>query len=274
MDEQDLIYIKNLERAKAEADLKVFDNTRMQSSMYESERNLNLIQWQLELDNILERIDHLLRGHELKFDERGNLMWKETNNKSNVVFNEYGVQEILRILSMYLNRNTILSNYDEKIINLKLYDFGIEITDLLFMKYDTMFDIPSFEVIFDSHIKNYEHDKLVLVHGKILVECPQANGQILFLELNKEQIDKLYEIKATETLIRIKLYPIVVRELIDVVHSAYLRALGGGERDSLRTARTVNQSQPLGSNMQVGGSMSGLPQSKFSLIHPTTWARN
>ncbi len=183
------------------------------NSLFNAADNENLITWQLELDNILERIDHLLRGHSLKFDNDGNLKWEEPKDKSLVVFNEYGVQEILRILSMYLNRNTILSNYDEETINWKIFDIGQEITDLIYMKYEKM---------------------------------------------GLDNKDK------------IKLYPIIVRQLVDTIHSAYLRSLNGGERESLRTARTVTQTEPLNQQMPMSP-MGNNQQRSFSFFKPTTW---
>lgn len=154
----------------------------------------NLIKWQLELDNILERIDHLLRGHKLTF-KNGNMLWTNPSNIDEVIFNDYGVNEILRILSMYLNRNTILSNYTEEQVELKVFDFGNEMADLIEAKYE---------------------DMGLNTHKKMVI------------------------------------YPMILREVIDVVHSSYLRALKGGERQSLREARTVSQSQPLYGNIPMG----------------------
>jgi len=50
-----------------------------------------------------------------------------------------------------------------------------------------------------------------------------------------------YEAMGLNSLEKRKLYPIICRELVDVVHSSYLRALHGGERESLREARQVTQ---------------------------------
>lgn len=211
MNEEEQQYMNNLEMAYEMEKRKSFDLGTAQSTMFNSPENSNLIQWQLELDNILERAEHLLRGDELKFDDKGQLKWEKTEDMTKRIFNDYGVQEILRVLSMYLNRNTILSNYDEKTINWKIYDLGIELTDLVYMKYEVMgLDTPE----------------------------------------------------------KIKLYMILVRQIVDATHSSYLRALNGGERESLRTARMVTQNQPLGQNGMMGYPQ---PQSKFSLIRPSTW---
>jgi len=156
----------------------------------------NLIKWQLELDNILERAEHILRG-DVIVHEQGHLIWKKNPNTENNILNEYGVQEVMRILSMYLNRNTILSDYFQVEIQEKVLDFGREISDLFFMKYETI--------------------------GLITLE-------------------------------KRKNYPMLMREIIDTVHSAYKRALAGGERRSLREARSVTQTEPL-YPMGAGGRM-------------------
>ena len=136
MNQEESKYLSDVELALKEEQSRNIDNSKVASSMFQGDDNSNLIEWQLEMDNILERIDHLLRGHTLEFDKEGNLTWQEPKDKSMCVFNEYGVQEILRVLSMYLNRNTILSNYDETTINWKVYDLGMEISDLIFTKYN------------------------------------------------------------------------------------------------------------------------------------------
>jgi hypothetical protein len=176
----------------------------------------NLIRWQLDLKEDIDKIYHLLRGDVLKEDEHGNMIYVEPTDDSLKPFNEFGVQMIMNIMAFYLNRNTLLSNYDDDTINWKVEDFGNEVSDLILCKYEKM-GMNTFE--------------------------------------------------------KTKMYPMIVLELVDTVHSAYLRSLYGGERESLRTARTVHQSQPLGVmdsrgnmvNNQMGG------QKRFSILNPRTW---
>jgi len=44
------------------------------NSMFSAKVNENLIQWQLELDSILERVEHMLRGDRIKFKD-GQMIW-------------------------------------------------------------------------------------------------------------------------------------------------------------------------------------------------------
>jgi len=173
----------------------------------------NLIKWQLELDSILERVEHMLRGDKPRF-VNGNLIFLPATDDKEKILNDFGVAELMRILSMYLNRNTILSNYDEETINFKVFDFGNEVSDLFYLKYEDM---------------------------------------------------------GLNTLEKRKLYPIIIRELVDSVHSAYLRALHGGERQSLHEQRSVSQNEtiiPQGLGFAVGGQP---VMRERSILNPARW---
>ena len=141
--------------------------------------------------------------------EDGQVFWKTNPNTEKRIFNDYGVQEILRTLSLYINRNTILADYEPEEINNKVYDFGKEINDLIFMKYEEF-------GLTDEHKR--------------------------------------------------KNYPMIVRQLIDVVHSAYSRAKYGGERTSLREARQIQQTETImPSNINVN---TGEQRRERGLLNP------
>ena len=174
------------------------------NSMFSGAYSENLIKYQLELDGLLERIEHLLRG-DLMSVKNSNVIWTTQTDDKKIIFNGDGVSEIMRIMAMYLNINTILSNYDEPTIREKCYDLGVELKDLIYMKY------KAFGL--DSHEKR-------------------------------------------------KLYPIIVKQVIDVVHSSYLRALNGGERNSLREGRQVSQTDNPGAYGGGGININNSPRER------------
>ena len=108
---------------------------RMQSQMssFSSKQDDNIIRWQLDLNDILERAEHILRGDIPKF-ENGQVIWKSNPHPEKNPLNEIGVQEVMKILAMYVNRNTILSDYTNREINFKVYDFGRAVNNLIFMR--------------------------------------------------------------------------------------------------------------------------------------------
>jgi len=171
-----------------------------QQSSFVTKDQESLVKWQLELNDILERAEHILRGDMPTF-EGGHLIWKPNPDPTNNVLNETGVKAVLKILAMYVNRNTILSDYENDEIRYKVLDFGKRINNLLFMKAE--------EFGIDDEAKEKEKEMLI-------------------------------------------------GELVDIVHSAYKRALKGGERRSLREMIQISQSSSTlgatGTNVNFNGS--------------------
>lgn len=190
----------------------------------------NLIKWQLDLSELMERAEHILRGDTLKYVD-GHQIWVRPDNEDEQILNDLGIQEVMRILSMYINRNTVLSNYDEDTINVKVYDFGKELSNLFFMKYEVFGWNPDIQ---------------------------EGDSQERRVKKMKSAQEKR------------KNYYMLVREMVDIVHSAYLRALHGGERQSLREARQVTQTEPLmGPTGQGGMNFNINPQrQERSIVNP------
>ena len=229
-------YIKDIERKNQEQEQQLHDTSRGVNSIFQGAENENIIQWQLDLQEQLENIGHSLRGHVIGENEEGVSCWKEATDKRDIIFTEYGVQEILRYLLQYLNKNTILSNYDEPTINLKVYDAGYELLDLIFTRYEKFFYVTPVE------------------------DLIKENPEITIGEVEDIQMEEMKQ--------KQKHFASSTKPVIDAIHSAFLRALNGGERDSLRSARLLTQSEtPMGN---VGMS-SQIPQQKKSWWKPTTW---
>lgn len=107
----------------------------------------NLVKYQLEVNDILERAEHILRGDIPAF-ENGHLIWKSNPTPENNTLNDVGVREVMQRLAMYINRNTILSDFEQKEIDVKSLDFGKALNNLIFMKYEE-FGIDSEEKMKD-----------------------------------------------------------------------------------------------------------------------------
>jgi len=165
----------------------------------------NLVQWQLEINSILEILEHSLKGDKPTFQD-GDMVWKEAHENDRIL-NDKGVDNLMAIAYANVNRNTILSNYKESDINLIVYDLGLAINDNI--------------------LCNYEK----------------------------------YGMTTTEK--RSK-YRSIVLMFVNMVRSAYLRALNGGERESLITARQVIQNDNMGMNM----GRNGMPIKERGLLNP------
>jgi len=120
-----------------------------QMSSFATRQDDNIIRWQLELNDILERAEHILRGDIPKFKD-GEVIWEKNPDPEMNTLNETGVQECMKILAMYVNRNTILSDYTNEEINFKVYDFGRAVNNLIYMR-DWEFGMNT-----EEKRKNYE----------------------------------------------------------------------------------------------------------------------
>ena len=178
-------------------------------SGFNSKISDDVARWQLELNDILEKAEHVLKGDIVRF-EQGNTLWKTRLDPEKNTLNEYGVQLIMKCLSMYINRNTILSDFTEEEVRYKTLDFSKELNNLIFMKYD---------------------------------------------EMGMDTEDKRKE------------YPMIIREMADIVHSAYARAKDGRERESYRKMITVSQQNQAMQTVGGGGGGMMMPQ-KRGILNP------
>ncbi len=124
-------------------------------SSYQAQEDANLIQFQIDTGEMLGKIEHFLRGEYVTVDAEGNEYWAkpkktivikknkkekllEVTDEDLILFNEYGVNSIMSIIGNYIDKNTILSNYDEMRINEILADLGDELANFIFCNYEVM----------------------------------------------------------------------------------------------------------------------------------------
>jgi len=120
-----------------------------QISSFSARNEDNIAKWQLELNDILERAEHILRGDIPKFED-GHIVWKQNPHPELNPLNDTGVQEIMKILALYVNRNKVLADYTNDEIRFKVFDFGRAVNNLIFMR-DYEFGMDN-----EEKRKNYE----------------------------------------------------------------------------------------------------------------------
>ena len=75
-------------------------------TFFKNDEQDNLIRWQLDIHEELERIEHLLRKHVPRTDEKGRVYFEAAPDEAQI-FNEVGINEILNLLAWYLNKNIL-----------------------------------------------------------------------------------------------------------------------------------------------------------------------
>lgn len=234
-----------------------------QSSMFETKEDASILKYQLDLSEEMDKYYHLLRGDIIKEDEKGNKIYIQQDDDDLKPFNEFGVQLIMNVLSFYLSKNTILSNYDDDMINRKVLNLGIEVSDLIHNRYEEMMMTTSFEKEF---VKLYKHKPETLPNGRMYITFPDGNKYFI----SEEMINRVDARLERHLIGKVKMYSIIVRCLIDSVHSSYRRAIHGEEKKILRSIISITQNDNGRGNMIPQNAVQQMP-SKKSLLNPLTW---
>lgn len=246
--EQQQQYTEKLERSLEQAEMNRMQNEtqQMQVSSFAGGRGEGIVELQLDLKEELDRIYHLLSGHQLSVTSEGHEIWVDAVDDRMRIFSDYGVKQIMNIISFYINRNTLLSRYDAETIKWKVKDFGIELSDLIFNRYEVFFYYPTPEELYDRYLPIMKAKGMDINETELYYKCMQWSED--------------------ELASRIAHFPMLCLAVVDAVHSTYLRALGGEERNSLRKmmhiSQTSNQQQPM---QQMHKS--------FSVFKPSTWGK-
>jgi hypothetical protein len=98
----------------------------------------DIARYQLELNDLLEQTEHVLKGDIVVFLEDGRKDWNANPFPQNNPLNKEGIRKIMLELQNYINRHIILGDYTEEDINTIMKGYGRKFANLLFMKYEEM----------------------------------------------------------------------------------------------------------------------------------------
>jgi hypothetical protein len=218
-------------------------NMNAQAQMYQQEQDRGLAEAQLECERILKKIRHLLKQDVKVFDAKGKLYWKETQDKDRTL-TELGVNRIMQTMECYINKESLLSNYDEKIINRRMLELSLALNGLFYAKYELYFRTPTIEeavnIIKDRiqdkiKIRSYAHEIMGREHDKKQIEKETVAEMEKIIDTEIEKVQKQ----------RMKLnlaeYELLFVELIAMVESVHQRAWKGEERGSLRRHTSISE---------------------------------
>jgi len=246
-----------LHSATQQGNLLASQNNRMQYQMEEVEQNL--AEAQLDVTETLTKINHLLKQDNLKINSETKVLeWFPIDDLKKRVLTEEGVDKIMQIIQSYINKETLLSNFDEKMIARRMLDFSLSFSALMFMKYEIYFRTPSLDeckVILEERISDKVKRK------RIALELQER--EVDEHKLRKEIVDELMErfeneikkIKEEQTKLNLREFEMIFTQLRALVESIHNRAWKGEERGSLR--RHFNISEVIGGKTQMPQKKSG-----------------
>ena len=218
---------------------------QLQFQMEEAEKNL--AESQLDVEETLTKIHHLLKQDALKVNDEGILEWKPIDDEKKRVLTDEGVDRIMQVIQSYINKETLLSNFDDKMIARRMLEFSLSFSALIFLKYEIFFRHPSL-----LECKDILQER---INQKI--ETKRVTAQIFKKEFNEEQTEKeilkeleermdyeIEKIRREKTKANLREFEMIFTQLKALVEATHNRAWKGEERGSLR--RHFNISEVIG----------------------------
>lgn len=111
--------------------------SRSQLSAFSSKGMDDIARYQLELNDLLEQTEHILKGDIVKWDN-GMKIWVENPAPEKNPLNAEGIRKVMLELQNYINRHIILGDYEDEDIKVIMKDYGKKMADFVFMKYEEM----------------------------------------------------------------------------------------------------------------------------------------
>lgn len=275
------IDLQNMQLQKQNLDLQ----TALSGQAFQQEDEQNLIHYQLETDKILERIEHFLKGDQIKFNEKGQYFASPTKNvlcsvkkdgRTGMKYyfyqnKEQGEETVKSILVKIENKKgdeTRLLEADSLLITSKLsmiqlIDEGFRYTEIdddnqkPLNEYGVseLMRIMSMYVTKETFLSRYDEERI----NEIMGDLGDALNNFLYCNYEKMGLDTKYKESK---------YALLIINLLHTVESCYRRALGGAEQENLRTRAIVTQNQGFG---QMGGQQGPSMKRKWNPLKPSTW---
>ena len=228
-----------------------------QMQYHVEEQEKNLAEAQLECEKTMAKLYHLLRQDLLKPTEEGIMDWVAVDVKKRILTDE-GVDKIMQVMQSYINKETLLSNFNEKQIKVRMLKFCLALNANLFMKYEIYFRVPTLEDC-QTILKDRISDKIKMKKMAYEITDQDFDEEEIRKSILKElenQIEyELNKIKGEQIKINLREYELIFTQLEALVDATHNRAWKGEERGSLR--RHFQISEVIGGKPQGGQSRGG-----------------
>jgi len=250
-------YQMEIDSAKINADKEGL--YRQQQEAFMQQEDTSITKEQLDLSEEISRIDYLLKGYSLEPGPDGKLIWVKPTDKEMVIFSEYGIHLIRNTICWYLNKNLLLSNFDEATIRKKMWDFTNDLIDTIFMEYEKVFLYPNVNDCIEVLKERINRKAEITMYANEVSGIKSSKNEIInekFNELENKIEEELEKIKQQIIKGKLKRFVLIVRTIQDAIHATYMRAWKGQERATLRQHTHISESRgnnPILDSQRGGG---------------------
>ena len=245
-----------LHGAIADSNARTQQTQQMQYHIEEQEKNL--AEAQLECRETLVELYHLLRQDVLRPTTEGLMDWFPVDDPKKRILTDEGVDKSMQVMKSYINKETLLSNFNDKQIPVRMLKFCLALNANLFMKYEVYFRVPTLQECQDI-LKLRISDKIKMKKMAYEITDQDFNEeeikQVILKELEGQIEYELNKIKAEQIKVNLREYELIFTQLEALVDATHNRAWKGEERGSLR--RHFNISEVIGGRPPGGQQSSG-----------------
>ena len=172
-------YIEQLEQENISLKGKDVQMATGMSAYTSANKNENLIQYQIENMELLEKLEHFYKGEYIGTLKNGDMGWVKPNDKDQIPLNSFGVSALMEIISKYVDKNTTLSIYSEMRIYEILGDLGDELIIYILSNYEKMgmdnnFKKTKFRLLIVTTLHMIESTYRKSIGGKTIEEINQS----------------------------------------------------------------------------------------------------
>ena len=172
-------YIDALEQENRDLKGKNVQAVTSLSTLDSASRNGNIIQYQIENIELLDKLEHFYKGEYMGTNNKGELDWIKPTDKDQIPLNSFGVSALMEIISKYIDKNTTLSHYSEMRIYEIMADLGDEMVIYVLSNYEKMgmdnnFKKTKFRLLVVTTLHMIESTYRKAIGGKTMEEINQS----------------------------------------------------------------------------------------------------
>ena len=219
-------------------------NASAAASYYMQEQEKGLVDVQLEVDSIKTDIYNLISQKSLKMTEEGKIDWVDLTDQKQRILSDWGVERIMQVIHFYVNKNTLLSNFNEDQINRLMLRFVCELNDLVLLKYQILFyqlDFEECKEIIKERIS--DRKKMRVFSAEILgKEIDEKDVEDKLLEEIEQNLEReMTKVREEQRKEKLRDYGLLMAQLETMVYATLNRAWKGEERGSIRRHTTISE---------------------------------
>ena len=150
----------------------------------------------------------------------------------------------MQVIHFYVNKNTLLSNFNEDQIKILMLRFVNELNDLVLLKYQVLFYELSFEECKEIIKKRIEDRKKMRIFSAEILGTKineKDVGDKLLEEIEQNLEREMTKVKEEQRKEKLRDYGMLMAQLETMVYATLNRAWKGEERGSIRRHTTISE---------------------------------